>query len=747
MVVLGPTPARFASLGASFALAWSLALILGHQPARAGGLPISAPIAAVLVSQAQPDDDDDDEDKPKGPRLPAGKEFGLALTFERGPIKDTRPARLVALDVPAGSAPTPFLPPGPFRATWEGEVSVPFRGEYTFHVAGRGKIKVEANGKAVLSGEGDDLRQAKGKAAKLKKGPNKLVVTYDSPPTGDAQVRLSWDSEDFRREPIHPSAFLREAKEERLAQGSRLREGRLLIAELRCLHCHAGDPAIATAPDRMPELSTDAPNLADAGARLKTAWMARWVEDPRALRPTATMPRVIHGEQSQDQARDLAAYLATLGKPAADAPEAAADKVAAGGRLFANLGCVGCHTLPDRDDWAKDPKRVPLRFVGSKWQPAALVRFLLNPSQHYAWIKMPNFHFTQAEAEQVAAYVASPPVVDLGVALAAQGRPAADPERGRALFASTGCASCHAVTPAGSPPAPDRTRAVALAAIPPEGWQRGCVVPGESPDRKAPAFALAPEAAEAVRALAHLGLDSLTRDAAPEFAERQVRAAQCNACHKRDGYDDVWTDHKVEVDPLLADAPTEEKDPDGLPYPADQSRPSLTWTGEKLRGDWAETFIAGRLDYKPRPYLRARMPAFATRAHGLAAGLALSHGYPVLEPSEPAADPSQIPVAKQLVGNTGLNCVSCHNVGKVAAVGVFEAPGINFMHVRERIRFDYYDRWVRAPIRVEPETKMPTYFNGDASVLPTILDGKTEPQILALWNYIRQGRPIEPPGK
>ncbi len=715
------------------------------EPAQAGIWPTSAAIAAASIAQAQPDDDDEEE-KAKGPRLPAGKELGLALTFERGALKDTRTARMVALDVPAGTAPTPFLPPGPFRAVWEGDLTVPFRGEYTIQAAGRGKIKVELNGKAVLTGKGDDLQQAEGKPAKLKKGPNKLVVTYDSPPSGDAQVRLLWASEDFRREPINPGAFTRDTKVEPLAQGTRLREGRLVIAEMRCLNCHAPDQAIATA-DRMPELATDAPNLADAGTRLNSDWMASWIVDPKALRPTATMPKVIHGPQAQDQARDLAAYLATLGKPSADAPAPSTEQVTAGGRLFANLGCVGCHTLPDRDDWAKEPKRVPLRTVGAKWQPAALVGFLLNPSRHYAWIKMPNFHFTRAEAEQVAAYVSSPPAVDLGVATAAQGRPAADPERGRSLFGSAGCVSCHAIEPTGVAPAAGGAKVVALAAITDAGWQRGCVASGETPDRQAPDFALSAESADAVRALAHLGLDSLTRDAAPEFAERQVRAAQCNACHRRDGYDDVWTDHKVEVDKLLADAPTEEKDPDGLPYPADQTRPSLTWTGEKLRGDWAETFIAGRLDYKPRPYLRARMPAFATRAHGLAAGLAQSHGYPTLEPAELAADPELIPVAKQLVGNTGLNCVSCHNIGKVAAVGVFEAPGINFMHVKERLRFDYYDRWVRSPIRVEPETKMPTYFNNETSVLPTILEGKADLQTQALWNYIRQGRMIEPPGK
>ena len=726
--------------GLSSALAW---LTFGTQPARAAGLPSSA-LAIALIGQ---DDDDDDDGMPKkGPRLPAGKELGLALTFERNGVKDTRAARMVTLDVPAGTAPTPFLAPGPFRATWEGDLSVPFRGEYTLFAAGRGTIRVELNGKAVLSGKGDDFGKIEGKPAKLKKGPNKLVVTYDSPPTGEAQVRLAWSSEEYRREPINTGSFTRDAKLKPLAEGARLRDGRLLVAERHCLNCHAPDQAIATA-DRMPELAMDAPNLADAGVRLKADWVARWVEDPKALRPTATMPKVVHGEQAKDQARDLAAYLATLGKPASDPAAPSAEAVAAGGRLFANLGCIGCHTNPDRDDWAADPKRVPLRFVAAKWQPAALVGFLLDPGEHYAWIKMPNFHFTKLEAEQVAAYVSSPPAVDLGVALAAQGKPAADPARGQALFATAGCASCHAVTPTAPAPAPGATKATALAAITPEGWQRGCVVPGETPDRKAPDFALAAEAAAAIRALAGAGLDSLARDAAPEFAERQVKAASCTACHKRDGYEDAWSDHQAEVAKLLVDGPLEEKDPDGLPYPADQSRPSLTWTGEKLQAPWAEAFIAGKLAYKPRPYLRARMPAFATRAHGLAEGFAAEHGYAVLEAAEPPVAPELLPVAKQLVGNTGLNCVSCHNIGKVAAVGVFEAPGVNFMYVKERLRRDYYDRWVRSPIRVEPETKMPTYFNNEMSVLPTILDGKAEPQVRALWNYLQQGRLIEPPGK
>jgi cytochrome c551/c552 len=714
----------------------------GHHVAAVFGLGLSALLASAFIAAAVPTpavaltfqkpDDDDDEKPKKGPRLAPGKELGLALTLSRGEVRDTRLARLVALGVPSGSPPSPFLPPGPFRATWEGDLNLPIRGECTFSAEGRGTIKVEVNGKTALEGSGDDLSTSSGKTAKLKKGPNALVVTYDSPPSGDAFLRLSWTPEDSPREPLPAEVLTHDANLVTLNDGLRLREGRELVANLRCLKCHAPASPIGG----MPELSTDAPNLADIGMRLRTDWMARWIADPKSLRPTATMPKMFHG--GAGQARDVAAYLSTLGA-STDAPEspASAEAITSGGRLFANLGCVSCHTRPDRDDWASDTKRVPLRFVGSKWKPKALVAFLQQPDRHYAWIKMPNFHLSPLEAEQLASYLTSPPRIDLAPAE----RKATDPARGRALVETSGCLDCHAL--AGSTNA---AKAPPLAAIPADHWSTGCLAPSGDAERKAPEFGLSDASKKALQAFMKKGLDSLTRDAAPEFAERQVKALNCLACHKRDGTDDAWTDLQVETATLLEGAPLEEKDPDGHPYPAAQIRPSLTWIGEKLKPEWAAAFLAGKVSYKPRPYLRARMPAFPARAEGLATGLALEHGYPLISPPDAPPILDLIPVAKQLVGNTGLNCMSCHNIGKTPAVGVFEAPGINFMHVKERLRPAYYQRWVRAPIKVEPETKMPTYFTGEASVLPTILEGKADKQIDALWNYLLQGQVIEPPG-
>ncbi|WP_435020208.1 hypothetical protein TA3x_001703 [Tundrisphaera sp. TA3] len=730
---------------AALILAGAVPWLLPASDARSAHPPIAAPAD---------DDDDEVEGASKGPRLAPGQGLGLILTLSRGATADARPARLVALAVPEGTPPSAFLAPGPFRATWEGNLASPFRSEYDFMAAGRGTIKVEVNGKVALEGSGDDLSKLKGKTAKLKKGANALVVTYDSPEKGDASIRLSWASEDegFVREPIAPYVLSHDLATPRLVDGNRLREGRELLAELRCLRCHAA-PASAPTPGGMPELAMDAPNLDDAGARLRAGWMARWIDDPRSLRPAATMPRVFHGKPAiaagsdiaaapapSDAARDLAAFLASQGgaKGEAAPPAPDAEAVAAGGRLFAGLGCVGCHTRPDRDDWAADPARIPLRYVAAKWKPEALRSFLLQPDRHYAWIRMPNFHLSQDEAAKLAAFVASGPAADLD-----PGASAGDPARGQALFASAGCVNCHAAKPAPNPTAP------ALAAIPADGWSRGCLDPESKPDRKAPDFGLADGPRQAIRsfATAEAAPASLARDAAPEFAERQIKALRCASCHKRDGYEDAWSSLAPEVANLAADANAGavEVDPDGHPYPALQSRPPLTWIGEKLKPEWSNTFIAGTLDYKPRPYLKARMPGFPARAEGLAVGLSLEHGYAAASPPDAAPDPAHLADAKALVRSTGLNCVSCHKVGNVAAVGVFEAPGINFMHVKERLRKDYYDRWVRAPLRVDPDTKMPSFFNGEASVLPTILDGRADRQAEALWNYLLQGRAIEAP--
>ncbi len=674
---------------------------------------------------------------------------GLHLTFQslvKGGGADARPARLVALYVPAGTPPTPFLPAGPFRALWKGELTLELKETYAFSAAGRGTLAVLVNGTPAFAAKGDDLAKAPGKVATLKRGANALEVRYESPAKGDAELRLLWGGEEFRREPVGLTALQHDPGALALREGRQHREGRELLAQLRCLHCHKADTAGWVKAGGLPELEGDAPSLADAGARLHADWMARWVQDPAALRPGATMPRMFPDAprglkvKLDVRARDVAAYLATLGKVDAKAePAPKKETVQEGTRLFAHLGCVACHVAPDRADYVGDEHaRIPLRDVGAKWRPVALRAFLRQPDRHYAWVRMPNFNLTALEAERLAAYLLALAKRDL----AGPGLPAPDVERGRRLVQSAGCVNCHALT-ATKTTAPHPT-APAFAKLGKPGWARGCMKAKPVPGQKAPAYDLSAAQRAALLDVATSGREALARETAPEFAERQLKALRCNACHKRDGQEDVWTQLKEEADGLLADLPEVPGDKDN--YPADQTRPTLTWAGEKLKPEWTALLLAGKLPDKPRPYLRARMPAFPRRADLLARGLAFEHGVPPKSAAERVPDAKLAEVGRGLASKAKWGCVACHNVGSAEAVGVFEAPGPNFTLVKERMRREYFDRWMWAPTRVEPGTKMPTvYAWGKPSTLDDVLGGDAGKQIDALWAYLQTGRKIKAP--
>jgi mono/diheme cytochrome c family protein len=185
----------------------------------------------------------------------------------------------------------------------------------------------------------------------------------------------------------------------------------------------------------------------------------------------------------------------------------------------------------------------------------------------------------------------------------------------------------------------------------------------------------------------------------------------------------------------------------GEHFAPDQGRPPLTWIGEKLRPEWMENFIAGKIDYKPRPWLRARMPAFPARAHGLAIGLALEHGFPATSPALPKPDPELAQTGQKLTSKTaGFSCVQCHAVGEQKALAPFEAPAPNFAYVAERLRPEYYKRWMLKPQRVLPGTRMPDFADAAGTTpLKNILDGNAHKQFDSIWNYLLAGTKIQPP--
>jgi mono/diheme cytochrome c family protein len=175
----------------------------------------------------------------------------------------------------------------------------------------------------------------------------------------------------------------------------------------------------------------------------------------------------------------------------------------------------------------------------------------------------------------------------------------------------------------------------------------------------------------------------------------------------------------------------------------------LTWAGEKLRPEWAVAFIGGKIAYKPRPYLRARMPAWPSRAEGLAKGLAAEHGYSPATPKYPAPDETLAATGQKLIGAAGgFSCVQCHAVGTQPPLAPFEAPALDFAYVSDRLRKEHYLRWVFNPIKVDPATKMPAFADADGkSALRDVFDGDAGKQFESIWQFLLRGKDVKAPGQ
>ncbi len=622
--------------------------------------------------------------------------FTSALTAQAGAILEVggaaRVARLVSLYVRAGTPPTPFTAPGPFTARWRGTLDVPLRDRFTFHAEGNGTFALEVGGAAI---ELD-------KATRLNKGKQAFTLTWTSPQEGDAFVRLHWSCAEWAMEPISPKLLAHDPNDPALQRGTALREGRQLFAEANCAMCH--EPATAFEHrSAMPELAFGGPSLSDVTARLRVPWIAKWILDPGALRTTPRMPKLTHSEAD---ARDIAAFLHAFGGKPADEPETppGPELVEKGGRIFATLGCIGCHARPD------DPANQDMsRFAGAKYRPSALIAFLKDPGANHASTRMPDFALSDQEAEALAAYLRAK-----GAAPFPEFSEKPDAQRGRERLQELGCSKCHFGCAEFTAATPGLEKVQAKAAT------TACRVAEYG-------FTAAQQ--KALQAFLATDLAALRRDPPAEYAEREFAALRCNACHVRDRGQDLWTQRAGDLTTLA---------PQGTETVTGAARPHLTWAGEKLRPEHLHALLAGTVKARARPWLHARMPAWPLRSKALAEGLAAQHGCPPTSP-EVAVVPELAAIGRKLVGaDGGFTCVQCHGVGEQKATQVFEAEGINFAHVKARLREEYFHRWMQNPQRIDFATKMLKYADKDGKTPFTgILEGDARRQFGAIWEFLK----------
>jgi len=158
--------------------------------------------------------------------------------------------------------------------------------------------------------------------------------------------------------------------------GGEPQEGKDLVESVGCMGCHslgsrqAGGYLAPMGYDLVPKLDHIA-------SKTNSRWIFNWLKNPKSFRPTTKMPSL---RLSDEEAADIAAYLATLGTPKPPDPKLRQmlddEELAKRGRkLIFDYGCYSCHEIkgfeeasriapPLTEFGVKDPK-VELYFGDS----------------------------------------------------------------------------------------------------------------------------------------------------------------------------------------------------------------------------------------------------------------------------------------------------------------------------------------------------------------------------------------------
>ena len=668
---------------------------------------------------------------------------GLVTVFTdkaKPPVEVVRLEPAIAVALRADEAAHPRLRSDGGTVVWKGWLNVIRSGEYHFQANLRGKFRMSIGGKEVLSGDVQDEK------AQLKEGVNlrldagvvPLVAEFTRP-LGEARVEVFWKGPGFRLEPL-PFDVLGHlpGEETPLDHDARLEQGRFLAEEYACVRCHK--PATA---DRISAglASRQGPDLSQIGARDNAGWMEHWLASPHTLRTGAIMPVMfVDDEAGRTERYAVAHYLASLGGPVRDRARPLNEKdqtgsVHRGQALYNSLGCTACHSEAGKKPIATSevafivntPTHFPLTGLGSKTTPEKLAVYLQDPMAHDPSGRMPRMVLQQNEAVDLAYFLCQSKVEGLSPILPVRQQTRLEDWNaiGKQLVVVKGCVNCHAIQPGGkaigdSPlftPLDDLKKA--------DKAVLGCLA-DDSPKRgKAPDFGFAAADRDALRLFLAEGLTGAGSPAPAHAARETIRRFNCLACHNRDGEGGLT----VEIVEQLRKFQNAESAEAVLP-------PTLTGVAHKLRTPWMKEVLlnAGRA----RPWMSLRMPQFGDPNVGALPEqvAALEGTLPDGEVHKTGLSATKIEAGRTLIGKSAFGCISCHDLSGIANTGT---RGPDLAGMNQRVRYEWYLRWLEQPQRMQPGTRMPQVFTDGKSLLATVLNGDATAQADAMWGYLSLG--------
>lgn len=299
--------------------------------------------------------------------------------------------------------------------------------------------------------------------------------------------------------------------------------------------------------------------------------------------------------------------------------------------------------------------------------------------------------------------------------------------QGKQLFSSIGCASCHQLKRDGKALA-SSVSAKPLAAL--QELDGGCL--SGSPVNGLPHYQLS-DGQRAQLASAITGLKAVSEVTADQSIRQTMAQFNCYACHSRDKTGGVEENR----DPFFTSTMKEMGDEGRIP-------PALDGVGDKLTGKW----LKGILDNgaKDRPYMLTMMPKFGggNVGHLLDALQETDLKTAAEFPDYELPDSKMKAIGRRFAGEQGLGCVKCHTFDRFKATGI---QSIDLTIMAERLRRDWFFRYMANPQRYRPGTRMPAPWPFGQATIRDVLDGDVGKQMQAVWLFLEDGKSAGiPPG-
>jgi cytochrome c1 len=480
-----------------------------------------------------------------------------------------------------------------------------------------------------------------------------------------------------------------------------LNEGRQLLAQSGCLHCHTVQVHGSTLQP------TDAPppltHIADKTTR---EWIYAWIKDPQAYATTAKMPDF---KLSDDDARDISAFLIADSTPGADDTLSLSQKAAsdptAGASLYGESFCATCHAIQNAAGNVVGGNIGPeLTRIGTKAKVQWLQAWLHNPRAYDPNTPMPHYRFTDQQLATLSGFLMAKADSDLLGSVHLEPPTPQQIAHGKLLVMNYGCASCHQINGIKKPEnfAPELSRigskpTTQLLFLPGMPHTITDYIAGKiraprsfSPGLKMPQFTFTTEQIDALTT-ALLALNDRARTLPPAFivagnaeskyqpadkAGKLMRDLACFSCHRINGH-------------------------------GGDLAPDLSFEGSAVQRAWLQAFLKNPTTL--RPALIRRMPKFNlndVEINQLGDYISTVYQSPAIDrDSMPLSGypASQVEEGKQLFYSK-YACQACHIVDPKADKGYI---GPTLTAVGSRLNAAWVYLWLKDPQALRPGSMEP----------------------------------------